>query len=171
MKHALKMLYQRYPDVKKAQDNPALSVNMTSQELVFLQLSLFLSNPQRHDFYMSKVHENLQDDDLVFFFDVMKTFYEKDTKKLDNASNLFAVNVKETDTTKFYKGSTFLERIEKEIPNTTLSQPGRFWSYLSQKIVLPSPDLVIDTVKFWKDSTIQNFIEREKKTTKRKMVE
>jgi len=167
MKHALKMLYQRYPDIKKAQDNPALSIKMTPQELVFFQLSLFLSNPKKHDLYLSKVHSDLQDDDLIFFFEVLRTFYEKDTKKLDNASNLFAISVKENDTSSYYKGATFLDRIQEEIPNTTFTRI-RFWSYLNQKAVLPSPDLVIDTVKFWKDSTINDFIKKEKKTPKRK---
>ncbi|MDI3236454.1 hypothetical protein QK289_15670 [Exiguobacterium antarcticum] len=167
MKHALKMLYQRYPDVEKAKEDPAFSENLKPEELLFFRLSLFISNPKKHELYLSKVHSVLQDDELMFFFEILQTFYKKDTKKLNNASNLFSESIKEFDPSEYYKAATFLERIQKEIPNTTLRSVN-FWSYLSQKLVIPSPDLAIDTVKFWKTSTIQEFIEKEKKTPKRK---
>lgn len=167
MNRALELIYQRYPIIEQAMDHPPFSLDMTDEELVFYQLSLFFLNPNRHDFLMSSVQRDLEDEGLEFFLSTLKTFYVSDTDKMYNANNLLRSDVEELDSNMYFKGSTFVKRIQEEIPNTTFVQT-MFWSYLSTKTAIPQPDLIIDSVKFWKDSTINKFIEEEKETPKRK---
>lgn len=167
MNRALELIYQRYPIIKDAMDHPPFSLEMTDEEFVFYQLSIFFVNPTKQDFLLSSVQENLEDEGLRFFLDVLKTYYEEDTNKLYNANSLVPSEINGIDGTLYFKASTFVKRIQEEIPDTKFV-PSMFWSYLSNKTAIPQPDLIIDSVKFWTENTIVQFIEEEKKTTKRK---
>lgn len=167
MKNALKLIYQRYPIIEKAMANPPFSLDMNDEELVFYQLSIFFSNPNKHDFLLSSVQKDLEDEGLEFFLKVLKVFFEEVTGKLYNANMFIPLDHDDMNEEMYFKGSTFVKRIQEEIPNTKFV-PTMFWSYLAKKSTIPQPDLIIDSVKFWKSSTITQFIEREKNTTKRK---
>lgn len=167
MKNALKLIYQRYPIIEKAMANPPFSLEMNDEELVFYQLSIFFSNPNRHDFLLSSVQKDLEDEGLEFFLKVLKVFYEEVRGKLYNANMFIPIDHEAMDEDMYYKGNTFVRRIQEAIPNTKFV-PTMFWSYLAKKSTIPQPDLIIDSVKFWKGSTITKFIEEEKKTPKRK---
>lgn len=145
-------------------NDPMISLN--TQEAVFVQLVQFFNQPTVHQFSLNMIYEHLKDEDLLFALQMTITYFQKDTPLVkDVPQNFYDSQLLNEELVGQKK---FSEMVEDAIEGMKFrpSMIAVFWKRRSEKI--PRPDLIIGGTPYWKVSTVEGFIKKEKKNRKPK---
>lgn len=165
---AIQKIFERYPNVQKKFENPSdPNIMLTTQESVFYQLCLFLSKPEGYQFSLNMIHEYLRNDDLLFAFEVILEYFQKDTSFVREVSQTYYDKNLLNEQLVGQKG--FAEMVEEKIPGIKFkpSMVHTYWKRGSGRV--PEADLIIEGTPYWKVNTIESFIEREREYRKEKV--
>lgn len=160
-------IYARYPAVKKKIQKPNdPKVSLSTKEAVFIQLVKFFENPSDYQFSLNMLHENLENDDLLFALEMVVVFFQKDTVLVQDVEQTFYdSNLLREPIVGQKKFSTMVEESIKGMKFRP-SMLYMYWKRQSDRI--PRPDMIIDGTPYWKESSVKSFIEKEKKDRRKK---
>lgn len=164
---SIKSVFERYPAVKFKIEKPNdPKVSLSTQEAVFIQLVRFFENPAIHQVSLNMLYEHLENDDLLFALQTVITYFQKDTNLVQEVSqNFYDSNLLNDQLVGQKKFSTMVEESIKgmKFPPSMLHM---YWKRQSERI--PRPELIIDGTPYWKVSSVESFIKKEKRTRRLK---
>lgn len=155
-------VFNRYPNVQTKSNEPNNpQIILTNQEAVFYQLVQFFNQPETFQFSLNMIHDHLRDEDLLFAIEVIIEFFQKDTKHVKRVSQTFYDQHLLREQILGQKG--FSERVEEKIEGIKFkpSMVNIYWNRPNSGRI-PNADLIIDGTPYWKEETVDSFIEKER---------
>jgi len=161
---SINLICNRYPNIKSKMENPDNpNILLTTGEAVFYQMCLFFENPKLHQVSLNTLYDHLKDNDLLFALEMIIYFFKKDTDRVINVDQTFYDNNILSEP--LAGQSKFSEMVEAAIPDMKFkaSMINVYWRRGTR---IPNADLIIGGTPYWKESTINEFIEKEIKKRK-----
>lgn len=131
--------------------------NLNPVEKTFLDLVNFFEHPEKHDFQLQNIYQNLNDDWLLLALNAINLFFEKDTYLMKNATHSI---IKEGDD--YLNQKEFVDFLNENGENYSEAK----MSVYVQRGIIPSPDLILSNTRYWLKSTCEMFLSRTKNNDK-----
>ncbi len=153
-------MLQQYLSVNESilLSDEALS-NLNEVQQVFLRLAWFFENPDKANFNLGGIYQNLQDDWLEFSLEVICDFFRKDTYLIQDPTHSII-----TEGDYYMNQSRFAEFLND---NGLKYDRSKLNVYINRGKA-PKADITVSGIKYWERSTCEKFLNEQLKERKYK---
>lgn len=152
MKNSTRNVIDSFPLLEEYLINSNKEIDGLNQvELTFLQLIRFFEEPEKSNFDVQMLYQNLSDDWLYMALTSMHLFFENDTYLMKNVTHSIIKEGKD-----YLNQTDFVDYLNKNGQNYSLAK----MSVYIQRKIIPSPDLVISDTRYWLKSSCEKFLKK-----------